>query len=155
MWFRNAVIVLSTVLLSSCGFQLRTSDVSHLDAVQVTGELSATSRAFRTALGEYGVESSPDAEVIIRIDDERSYRRPIATTANIDTAEYELRIEVDVTFTTRSKTVTATLVSERVYSVNRGNLSGSYEEQNTLLREMRTELSGLMIRRLEALNTAS
>ena len=117
-----------------------------------SGEYQATRSAFRTALHDRGVSTVPaTGGVIVRIDDERSYRRPISTTAAIDAAEYELRIEVDIAIVANGNAVMATLVSEKTYSVDRSNLSGSYEEQSMLLAEMRRELASRMIRRVEAL----
>lgn len=152
MWFRSAVIAYVSVLLSGCGFHLRGADISQLESVQITASRGhqAIRTAFLSLLSDHGVTSSPSADLMVRIDSERSYRRPIATTANIDTAEYELRLEVDIVIKSPEKEVEATLVSERVYAVNRGNLSGSYEEQSVLLSEMRAELARLMIRRVEA-----
>lgn len=153
MWFRSATLAIAVTLLCSCGFKLRTVDIGHLNSVQVTtsGEYGATRAAFRSALAEYGVGSSSPADVIVQINGQRSTRRPIATTTNMNTAEYELKIEVEVLISSGSKDIEATLVSERVYTVNQTNLSGSYEEQSSLMEEMRAEIAMLMIRRVEAM----
>jgi len=42
------------------------------------------------------------------------------------------------------------LSAERIYSVDSLNLSGSYEEQQILMTEIRRELAGMVDRRIEA-----
>ena len=149
-------LTLSLVLLSSCGFQLRGLDVSLLESVSVSSppEIAATRRALQKELAVHDVAIVPRAPGVVHlaINDERSIRRPVSTTASIDAAQYELRLEADISASKDDAVLipTATLVSERIYSVDSLNLSGSHEEQTILLSEMRTELAQHMIRRLEA-----
>lgn len=85
--------------------------------------------------------------------DERSLRRSVATTDVFDAAEYELRLELDVSVSRGEKFLVedATLVSQRVYAVDSNNLSASYEEQALLLSEMRVDLAEQLIRRIDFL----
>lgn len=151
----NLIALASVLVLPGCGFQLRTTDISALEAISLTGSISAESRrALRQAFRQHGLATVPAApEVVsVRLLDERSVRRPISTSARIDAAQYELRLEFDLELSLDGKAIAPgmTLVAERVYSVDSLNLSGSYEEQQTLMQEIRDELAVMIIRRIEA-----
>ena len=89
-------IVLSLLLLSGCGFQLRGSELAGLNQVQLDGasEAPATFRVLRDELQAVGVDTSSSADPAYRITlvDEESIRRTVATTDVIDAAEYEIRL---------------------------------------------------------------
>ena len=88
----------------------------------------------------------------VRLLGERSMRRSVATTRTIDAAEYELRLELDVSVSLDGVLLLekGTLIEERVYSVDKVNLSASVEEQTIVLAEMRSALARKLIRRIEA-----
>ena len=113
-----------------------------------------TGRALSSAIESYGVKIVPAGEnvVVISIADQRSQRRPVATSANITAAQYELRLELDFSISQNSKVITplTTVVAERIYSVDSLNLSGSYEEQQMLLADMREDLAREILARLES-----
>ena len=149
------LVICSLILLSGCGFQLRGSDISQIDALSLGGAMSAESRrVLRASFERHGVDLVPaTADVVsIRILDERSGRRPISTSARVDAAQYELRLEFDVAIAAGGEVVLPelTVAAERVYSVDSQNLSGSYEEQQILMRDIREELAMMIIRRIEA-----
>lgn len=159
----RAIITLSMLLLGACGFQLRGSGPAALSlppvAVAAPAGLAETRDAFVRSLRERDIVVAADAsasEVLVEILDERNYRRPVSTTRTLDAAEYELRLEVDIAVSSSGKVLTplATLASERIYSVDPVNLSGSYEERRMLQAEMRRELARMMLRRVQALRRA-
>jgi LPS-assembly lipoprotein len=142
--------------IAGCGFQLRGIDISALESINLVtpGATGETRRVFSRALSDAGVElvpASPDIVTVI-VFDERSVRRPVSTSAVMDVAEYELRIEVDISVNRGEKALLpeAFLVAERVYAIDSRNLSGSYEEQTMLLEEIRRDLARQMIRIVEA-----
>lgn len=114
-----------------------------------------TSKSFRQALEDRDVQIVPAGAGVISVHmlDERSHRRSVATTDVFDAAEYELRLELDVSISRGENFLLedATLVSQRVYAVDSGNLSGSYEEQALLLSDMRVNLAEQLIRRVNFL----
>ena len=141
--------------MTACGFQLRGASDSSLRAIHLapSGEFAPTRRAFQSAFTSRGINTgAADPGVAsVTITDERSVRRSVATTALMNAAEYELRMEVDVVIAINGQVTEATLVTERVFSLDALNLSGSYEEQTMALGEMRDELARRLIRRVEAL----
>jgi outer membrane lipopolysaccharide assembly protein LptE/RlpB len=114
-----------------------------------------TSKSFRQALEDRDVQIVPAGAGVISVHmlDERSHRRSVATTDVFDAAEYELRLELDVSISRGENFLLehGTLVSQRVYAVDSGNLSGSYEEQALLLSDMRVNLAEQLIRRVNFL----
>jgi outer membrane lipopolysaccharide assembly protein LptE/RlpB len=143
--------------VAGCGFQLRGAEPGRLESLNIIGAAAAqlTSRFFRQALKDRGVQIVPAGAAVISVQllDERSDRRSIATTDVYSTAEYELRIELDVSISRGENFLLeeATLVSQRVYAVDSGNLSASYEERDLLLSDMRVNLAEQLIRRINFL----
>ena len=152
---RSIAVSLVQLILSGCGYQLRGSSLGDLLAISFSGtrEAPVTFRAIRDTLEESNVNIvAPASDVVaVHLLDERSMRRSVATTNVIDAAEYELRLELDVSITRNEEILLeqATLIAERVYAVDTANLSGSYEEQTLLMDEMRSELAQKLARRIE------
>ncbi len=140
--------------VAGCGFQLRGTESGHLESLNIIGAAAAplTSRSFRQALEDRDIQIVPAGPGVIsvQIHDERSHRRSVATTDVFDAAEYELRLELDVSISRGESLLLedATLISQRVYAVDSNNLSASYEEQGLLLSEMRVNLAEQLIRRI-------
>lgn len=152
---KSLQILLLATLLTSCGFQLRGMDISSLESLSLSGPVSGDMRrALEQTLEDYRVATVAAAPgvVDIRLIDTRSSRRPVATSARIDAAQYELRLELDVSFALDGRSIASdiSLSAERIYSVDSLNLSGSYEEQQILMSEIRDEVAGMIIRRVEA-----
>jgi outer membrane lipopolysaccharide assembly protein LptE/RlpB len=144
-------------LLAGCGYQLRTTSVHGFSSLGLTqaSEAPVMAGALRDELRRLGVSitmDSPDGYSVEFLD-ERSTRRTVATTNVIDAAEYELKLELDVVILKGETALvpTTTLVAERVYALDRTNLSGSAEEETLLMVEMRVQLSRDLLRRVEIL----
>ena len=143
--------------VAGCGFQLRGTEHGGLESLNIMGARAAplTSKSFMQALEDRDVQVVPAGEGIISVHilDERSHRRSVATTDVFDAAEYELRLELDVSISRGENFLLedATLVSQRVYAVDSSNLSGSYEERAQLLSDMRVNLAEQLIRRVSFL----
>ncbi|MBL6689947.1 MAG: hypothetical protein ISP91_06110 [Pseudomonadales bacterium] len=152
---RSIFVVLLSLLVSGCGYQLRGSNLGDLLAISFSGtrEAPVTFRAIRDTLEESNVTIVAPANDVVAVHllGERSMRRSVATTDVIDAAEYELRLELDVSITRNEEVLLeqATLVAERVYAVDSANLSGSFEEQTLLMDEMRAELARKLARQIE------
>ena len=156
MWClnRTPAAVLWLLLVSGCGYQLRGSDLGDLRAISFSGttEAPVTFRAIRNMVEESDVSIVATGEDVVTVHllDERSMRRSVATTDVIDAAEYELRLELDVSITRNREVLLekSTLIAERVYAIDSANLSGSYEKQTLMMAEMRVELARKLARRI-------
>ena len=152
---RTILVVLLPLIVRGCGYQLRGSSLGDLLSISFSGtrEAPVTFRAIRDTLEESNVTivAAADGVVAVHLLDERSMRRSVATTDVIDAAEYELRLELDVSITRNEEVLLeqATLIAERVYAVDSANLSGSFEEQTLLMDEMRAELARKLARQIE------
>ena len=161
MWFpkRVARYLLLAILLgvAGCGFQLLGSETGRFESLNIVGAGAAplTSRSLRQALEDRGIQIVPAGLGVISIHmlDERYYRRSFASTDVYSTAEYELRLELDVSISSGENFLLedATLLSQRIYAVDLSNLSASDEEQKLLLTEMRISLAEQLLRRVNFL----
>jgi outer membrane lipopolysaccharide assembly protein LptE/RlpB len=161
LWFPERVVryvVLATLLgVAGCGFQLRGTETGRLESLNIIGAGAAPllSRSFRQALEDRDVQIVPTGAGVISVHmlDERTHRRSFATTDVYSAAEYELRLELDVSISRGENFLLedAMLVSQRVYAVDSNNLSASYEEQSLLLSEMSVNLAEQLIRRIHIL----
>ena len=161
MWFPKRVaryLVLALLLGGAgCGFQLLGSETGRFESLNIVGAGAAplTSRSLRQALEDRGIQIVPAGLGVISIHmlDERYYRRSFASTDAYSAAEYELRLELDVSISSGDNFLLedATLVSQRVYAVDLNNLSASEEEQKLLLIEMRASLAEQLLRRVNLL----
>jgi len=148
-----------TILLgvAGCGYQLLGSETGRFESLNIVGAgaASLTSRFLRQALEDRNIQIVPTGPGVISIHmlDERFYRRSFASTDAYSTAEYELRLELDVSISSGENFLLedATLVSQRVYAVDLNNLSASEEEQKLLLTEMRISLAEQLLRRVNFL----
>ncbi|MBQ76403.1 MAG: hypothetical protein CMQ20_15465 [Gammaproteobacteria bacterium] len=146
--------------VSSCGFQLRGSGSfeSALSTLQITagnryGDLHQNLERGFTQSGVSVVGASVSADYILAIEAEEYSRRPVSTTSTISVAEYELRLEVDITLVNAlgEPVIPSTaVVTERIFTFNNSSLVGSNEEQATLLEEMRSDLVLQIVRRVDA-----
>ena len=143
--------------VTGCGFQLLGSETGRFESLNIVGAGAAplTSRSLRQALEDRGIQIVPAGLGVISIHmlDERYYRRSFASTDAYSAAEYELRLELDVSISSGENFLLedATLVSQRVYAVDLNNLSASEEEQKLLLIEMRASLAEQLLRRVNLL----
>ena len=130
------------------------------------GDLVALGDVFRQTFRDRGVvlvetpsAEAPSAEgtggryIILRIEKEVASRRSMLTTAAMQVAEYVLQLEVrlQIQLAVDAAPETVTLATERTYSLDPNNLSGSQEEEALLLNEMRRALAGRMLGRIELL----
>ncbi len=153
------LLALMTSSISSCGFQLRGTGQTtsllesvYLNAVDSSGALA---RELIDSLSQSGVEftSNGKAQVNIRLDRERFTRRPVSTTGQINVAEYELTLEVGFEVLTRSGDVLIAptrLRTERIYTFDSSSLVGSNEEESLLNEEMRRDVIGQLLQRINA-----
>lgn len=157
------VFIALCLVLSACGFHLRTWDLdSAITSAYVHGETYGTFvRDLQRALTQAGVSAAEDAqsaEVVIHLLDEEREQRSVSVTGLARAAEYELTLGVRYQAVRKlpSEDVAQALIEprwvriERIYQVDRDNIVGSSSERALLEQEMKNELIGQIIR---ALNT--
>ncbi len=160
-------LVVSTLLLvlSSCGFSLRGSDVlsTNFTELQFYSEQpnSDLARLLRRSLGSAQVNVSlvnlgeEDSNVVLLgIANESLVSRPVTINPRARAAQIELRLSVDMGLLLGQQTLLEpeTLFVERTYFQDVENISGNQEEVEIISAEMRRELINQMMRRLAAIN---
>ncbi|MBL4580949.1 MAG: hypothetical protein JKY29_03945 [Gammaproteobacteria bacterium] len=161
-------LALSTLLLvlSSCGFSLRGSDVlsANFSELQFYSEQpnSELARLLRRSLDGAKVNvtlvnlDEADSHVaLLGIANEQLVSRAVTINPRARAAQIELRLSVDMGLMLAEKTLLEpeTLFVERTYFQDVENISGNQEEAEIISAEMRRELIGQMMRRLAAINT--
>lgn len=149
----TTLVCLSVLLLTGCGFHLRTWDLEgNVDSARITANArNPLAEPLGRALKSSGVElverGTPD--LLIELLADRRGRRSVSVTDQARAAEYETSLQVQ--YAVRSPDG-ATLIeprwvrARRIYTVDRDNLVGSSEEQALLEREMVNDLVQQVIR---------
>ncbi|HEX7038033.1 MAG TPA: LPS assembly lipoprotein LptE [Pseudomonadales bacterium] len=151
-------LAVAALLLSGCGFHLRTWDVgSRIESVYVVSNPrnpleEPLSRALRQA-GVTRAASAAEAGLVVELLDSRSDRRSASVSDQARAAEYETALGVQYRVTDsegRELIPPQWLQRERVFRVDRDNIIGSSEEQALLEREMQSDLVQQILRALSA-----
>ena len=162
----SRLLILSciSVILSSCGFSLRGSDVlsSKFQVIQLDMEQpnSEFSRLLRRSLEvadvtiEALLPTNSDSPVLL-VSNERIVSRPITVNSRARAAQYEMRLSINIALGRAEKTLIPpeTLMVERIYFEDIANIAGTQEEVEIITAEMRRELVNQLMRRLEAVET--
>lgn len=152
---------LAMLVSAGCGFQLRTWELaSAFETVRIEADRGVDldldlGRALESA-GVRLVDS--EADVVVRLSDQRDDWRSVSVTQGARTAEYELALQVGFRVMDQDGNELAprrVLRSERVARLDRDNLVGSSDERRLLAAEARTDLVGRMVRILDTLSRRS
>ena len=149
--FRTLVISTLFLVLNSCGFSLRGSDVlsTNFSELQFYSEQpnSELARLLRRSLDSAEVNvtlvnlgEAGSNVALLGIANEQLVSRPVTINPRARAAQIELRLSVE------------TLFVERTYFQDVENISGNQEEAEIISAEMRRELINQMMRRLAAIN---
>ena len=155
------VLLLAALLsgISGCGFQLRgtgqTTILLESVFLNASDQNGALVRELDSTLRQSGVEftNASSAQVNIQLDRERFRRRPVSTTGQINVAAYELTLEVGFNVMAQNGDVLippTRLRTERIYTFDNTSLVGSNEEEELLKEEMRRDVVGQLIQRINA-----
>jgi LPS-assembly lipoprotein len=152
------VVVLTSALLSACGFRPRGSIELPQDFrgiyVQAPVEISDELAIFLDSGGATVVESPGEADASIKVQNENYERRVVAVNATTGKArEFELLYTLN--FSVRMKDGTMLLPSEqlvlrRFYVFDPDAVSGATQTVAALLRDMRRDAAERIIRLTEA-----
>lgn len=152
---------LSLLAIAGCGFQLRTWELaSAFGTARIEAETGVDldvdlARALQTA-GVRLVDA--DADLVVRLSEQRDDWRSVSVTRGARTAEYELALQVrfEVADGEGDELAPAQVLrTERVARLDRDNLVGSSAERRLLAAEARDDLVGRMVRALGALSKRS
>ena len=154
-------LLLCVLLLSGCGFQLRSWDLGSgysSIALESAGRFDVEP-TLRRALTQTGVPVvTNDAELVLELISSGEELRTASVSSSARTAEYELILRVRYAIRDAAGVYLAkqvSLQSSRRYFIDRGNLVGSNEEQALLRRELRSELVQQIMRVLNAVSRAA
>ena len=163
--FRSLVISTLFLVLSSCGFSLRGSDVlsTNFSELQFYTEQpnSELARLLRRSLDRSEVnvtlinlDEAGSNVALLGIANEQLVSRPVTINPRARAAQIELRLSVDMGLLLGQQTLLEpeTLFVERTYFQDVENISGNQEEVEIISAEMRRELINQMMRRLAAIN---
>jgi len=140
---------------AGCGFQLRSWDFSDAElSVHVQADaLSRMAAPLRDALRQAGALTSAgadDADLVIRIVNESRNRRVASLTAGSRAAEFELTLGVQFGIRAAEESLIdpAWIRASRAFSIDRGSLAGSSEEEALIEQELTNALVQQMLRSL-------
>ena len=152
---------LAMLVSAGCGFQLRTWELaSAFETVRIEADHGVDlDLDLGRALESAGVRLVDfEADVVVRLSDQRDDWRSVSVTQGARTAEYELALQIGFRVTDQEGNELApgrVLRSERVARLDRDNLVGSSDERRLLAAEARTDLVGRMVRTLDTLSRRS
>ena len=156
MLLRHLTFALLLLLLSSCGFQLRSySFEGALENYALTGQTRASVvPVLRRTLSQVGLNEVSEAEaaLVLEILDQRNERRSASTSGNVRAAEYEVDYALHYQILSADGTVLAPptwIERQRIYRIDRGNIVGSSEEQALLQRELMQDVAGQLMRAMD------
>ena len=149
---------LTLLAIAACGFQLRTWELAAgIETARIDAERGVDLDVdLARALESAGVRLvDADADVVVRLTDQRDHWRSVSVTRGARTAEYELALQVSFAVADSDGAELAAgqvLRAERVARLDRDNLIGSSEERRLLAAEARDDLVGRMVRVLGTLS---
>ncbi|WP_020682868.1 LPS assembly lipoprotein LptE [Marinobacterium rhizophilum] len=146
------ILLIATLLLSSCGFQLRGNAEVPSELRELALEMPAGRSALRLELSRTlrgnGIELAAAAPYTLKILDEKQGRRVASLNERVKADEYELRTEVrfQVTQGERFLIAPTAVRTERVYSYNADAITASNAQEALLRREMQQDISRQILR---------
>jgi LPS-assembly lipoprotein len=155
-------LLLSTTLLTACGWHLRGSialpedlDSIYLSAEDTHGTLITDMRRALESNNIALVDSASNASYSIKLLNERSERRAASLGGDALVSEYELTMEVDYSIERGEEVLLQqdTARAIRTYDYDRNQVLGKNEEESIIRSELRNELIQQIVRRLRFLAT--
>ncbi|WP_036300175.1 LPS assembly lipoprotein LptE [Methylotenera sp. L2L1] len=151
-------VILTTMLISACGFQLRGTAPLSFTKLHMQGAELSIKKDLKRALEVNGVkvvDQAEDAEMLLELVNETSEKRILSLSGGGLVREFELYYSVN--FRTRAQNNplwgrTQTIQIRRDFSYNDNALLGKAEEEAGLNLDMRKESVRAILRRLSATN---
>jgi LPS-assembly lipoprotein len=155
----RASLVCVMLLLTSCGFQLRSYNFGGaVENYALAGKTQLQVAApLRTGLRQAGLQEVDvnEAELIVELLDQRRNRRSVSTAGRARAAEYESSYAVLYRLLDGQGEELAPanwVERERVFRIDSDNIVGSSEEQALLERELMSDVVGQIIRAMDAVS---
>lgn len=159
---RCAFALTIALLVSSCGFTLKSSELTTLPAVRMQILSAQSNSAFeqqsRQSLQYAGVQIlESNTDYTLRLGEEQTNTRTLSVNGRARAAQYEVQLAVEVSLSQGDTLLFGpeTLATERTYFEDTANIAGSNEERELLLTEMRQTLVDQLLRRLRAASDAA
>lgn len=151
-------VILATMLISACGFQLRGTAPLSFTKLHLQGAELSIKKDLKRALEVNGVkvvDQAEEAEMLLELVNETSEKRILSLSGGGLVREFELYYAVN--FRTRAKNnplwgKMQTIQIRRDFSYNDNALLGKAEEEAGLNKDMRKESVRAILRRLSATN---
>ena len=150
--------MLTAVLLSACGFQLRGSaalpfSTLYVQAAPTSQFATQLKRAVRAGSGTRIADSPEQAEVILQILNELQEKQILSLGGGGRVSEYQLRYRVSFRLTdskNREHIPASEIVLRRDYSFSDDHALSKESEEALLYRDMRTDAVSQLVRRLQS-----
>lgn len=161
MAFGIGLVLLSTLGLSACGFQVRGVTELSFRNLHIQGNTLSISRDLKQSFKSNGIqvtEDVEDAELFLELMSEANEKQILALSGKGLVREYELNYRVN--FRTRESTSpiwssVQTVESRRTFSYNDDVLLGKADEEARLNADMRNDAVRNILRRLAAIKPAA
>jgi LPS-assembly lipoprotein len=146
------ILLIATLLITSCGFQLRGNaevpPAMRELALQMPAGRSALRLELSRTLRSNGIELAAAAPYSLQILKEKQGRRVASLDERVKADEYELRTEVRFQVTQGDKFLIAPTAvrTERVYSYDADAITAENEQEALLRREMQQDISRQILR---------
>ena len=157
----RVLLLIITLIISGCGWQLRNSEIvaSSLGTVYLSSKIgdTALTKELRRAISIYGVSignTKAESNYIVVIVDFRQNSRIASINSRGRVAEYQLNEDVDFYITDADDKQILSLSTasvERVYEFREEDILASSNEEKRILKEMRGEIVRQILNRLRAL----
>ena len=157
---QRLILALFSLHLAACGWQLR-----GLDSGQFPNQLQLITRdpyaplvaSFTRAMQTRHIQSLDNAPLRLELSAETLTKRTVAVTSIGSAAQYELILSAQWRLYEQAQNKLTllregTAQSVRVFDFQTGNNLGKTEEENTLMEEMRREISSAILRNTQALS---
>jgi LPS-assembly lipoprotein len=151
------VLLVGSLLLSACGFQLRGLAQLSFHNIFIQGSTLSMSKELKKSLETNGVKvvtDSEDAELMLELLSEETDKRILSIGGDGKVSEYALSYQVS--FRTRAATnplwgEVQTVQTSRNFSYNDANLLGKADEEVMLISDMHKDAMRELLRRLTAI----
>lgn len=151
------VILLSSLLLSACGFQLRGMAQFSFNKIFIQGSTLSISKDLKKSLESNGVKvvtDSEDAELMLELLSEGNDKRILSIGGDGKVSEYTLSYQIN--FRTRAVDTplwgdVQTVQASRIFSYRDANTLGKADEEVLLITDMSKDAMHELLRSLTAI----
>ncbi|MAZ38939.1 MAG: hypothetical protein CMF49_02380 [Legionellales bacterium] len=162
-WQNICIIILFSILLTACGFHLRTQEplppelhTLYIDSANPYGNLTLELKQILKSLDTQLVDSAQDAPITLRIFGEQYVSDVLSESASSSTEQYTLHYQVQYELLSKTGKVLfgpKIIHNQRNYTVNENQVLSTDSEQESLQTEMQHDAVFTLLRQLSAPET--